>query len=202
MARKLKWRHDLHVITKKVRSSRIETWTRIDIEDLFDVSRPSAQRIMRAIGGIEPLGTLHTISRPSLLAYLESLLQADDLELAHRERVSNFAPPPRRKIISVSVPPELRSIMVNELPPEIHIGVGRVEVTGKNIEQIVERLVLLGLALQNDLPTAVDMLSPPKLVPNPVDAELRSMFDDLRAREAEHTATLTEARDSVCTAVA
>jgi hypothetical protein len=202
MARKLKWRHDLHRITETVRRSKTETWTRIDLEDLFGVSRASAQSIMRAIGGIEPLGTLHTISRPSLLSYLEGLIQAEDIELAHRNRVQNFDPPPARKIISVSVPPELRSIMVSELPPEIYIGVGRVEVIGKNVEEIVERLVLLGLALQNDLPTAVDMLSPPKRSNNSVDADLRSLFDDLRAREAAHEAALAQATDSVGTPAA
>jgi hypothetical protein len=183
VARKIKWRHDLHSILEQVRRSRTESWTRVDIEQLFNVSRASAQSIVRAVGDVTVLGTLHTISRTSLLGYLESLIQSDNIELSHRERVMNVDPAPRRKAITVSVPAEMRSIMVRDLPPEVHLEAGRIEVTGTTVEQIVERLVLLGLALQNDLPTATDMLVPPKAAPAATDSDLRRLLLDLRARE-------------------
>jgi hypothetical protein len=154
---------------------------------------------MRAIGSIDVLGTLHTVSRTSLLTYLEGMILADNLELSHRERVNNFDPAPRRKAITVSVPPEMRSVMVSDLPPEVHLGPGRVEVSGDTVVQIVERLVLLGLALQNDLPTATVMLVPPSPSSSGFNDELKALFQDLRAREIERAATVAHAKSSVCT---
>ncbi|MBW4038797.1 MAG: hypothetical protein HIU91_07955 [Acidobacteria bacterium] len=201
MARKIKWRHDLHSMTERVRRSKTECWTRSDIEDLFNVKRASAQTIMRAIGSIDVLGTLHTVSRTSLLSYLEGMILADNLELSHRERVHNFNPAPRRKAITVSVPPEMRSVMVRDLPPEVHLGPGRVEVSGDTVVQIVERLVLLGLALQNDLGTAADIMMPPSPSSSGFNDELKALFQDLRAREIERAATAVQAKSSVCTAL-
>ena len=52
MPRPVKWSRDLHTIRERATRSRTETWSRQDIEQLFNVGRASAQFLLRAIGGV------------------------------------------------------------------------------------------------------------------------------------------------------
>jgi hypothetical protein len=154
---------------------------------------------MRAIGDVYDIGGKHFVSRASLLTYIEAVIKADDPALAHRARLDVSHAKPRPRPIGQEIPKELRSVMVRDLPTDITLEPGRLEIRGPNAERIVEMLVLLAQALQNDLHTATQLLDPPRIQLEHVDLELRAMFAELRAKENEHQ--LAKARSSVCTAV-
>lgn len=183
MARTMKWRNQIYEIAARVRNSRTETWTRTDLERVFDLKRASVQTLMKAIGGVEDLGGKHVVSRDSLLSYLDALIKADDAGQEHRTRVAEAQPVPRPRTLERAVPEDLRSIMVRDLPPEITIEPGRIEIRGANAEAILESLVVLGMALQNDLDTAARILASPRPQPDPMDDELRRMFAGLREKK-------------------
>ncbi|RZU29056.1 hypothetical protein [Edaphobacter modestus] len=201
MPRKIKWRHDIHTILSTVRNSKIETWTRANVEWAFCVSRGSAQTIVKAVGDVQDLGGKHVVSRSSLLAYLEAMINADDLHLAHKTRLDTYEPVPKVKGLQIKVPDDLRTIMVRDLPPEVTLEPGRIEILGANSEMLVERLLLLAMALQNDLETAAQRMDPPRRHSERIDDELRAMFQDLAERE-QRAAVSNGApyRSSVCTA--
>ncbi|WP_035352997.1 hypothetical protein [Edaphobacter aggregans] len=192
MARKLKWRHDLHNIMKHVENSKTETWRRVDLEIAFNVSRPAAQRIMRAIGNIDNIGGTHAISRDSVITYLEHLIEAEDPTKAHLWRLQNLEPAPRHRKIQGAVPNDLHSVMVSSLPPNIVLKRGGIEVTGNDFKHVMENLLILARVLQNDTETAAQLIDPPKNRTPSIDYELMTMFNDLRAREAAYQAAQTE----------
>lgn len=187
MSRKLKWRHDLHLIFQRAKNSKTETWKRTDIEDLFNVSRPSAQTIMRAIGEIDNIGGVYTLPRAALLTYLERMIEADDPGAEHNQLIATSSPVPRPRRLRVSMPDDLRSVMVGDLPSGITIDQGRIEVVGSNTEEVLERLYILAQALQNDLDTAARIIDPPPIHAPELDEDLKALFADLRAREAERS---------------
>jgi hypothetical protein len=94
MGRPVKWSRDLHAIRERATSSRTETYGRSDIERLFDVSRVSAQSLMKAIGEVQPVGSAHFIERTSLLAFLDAMINAPSVDEAFRQRVFDAAPAP------------------------------------------------------------------------------------------------------------
>jgi hypothetical protein len=50
--RPAKWSCDLHPIPERATHSKTETWSRKDIERMFDIGRATAQTLMKAIGEI------------------------------------------------------------------------------------------------------------------------------------------------------
>jgi hypothetical protein len=190
LARQVKWRHHVHSIASTVQNSKIEAWTRVDLERVFCVSRASAQTIMRAVGEVQDIGGgKHIVDRTSLLSYLEAMIGADDLRSAHKARLEVSEPVPKVRAITKKIPDDLKTIMVKDLPAEITLEPGRIEIRGENSEVLVERLWSLAMALQNDLNTAAQMLDQPRQEFQPVDDELRSMFQDLREQETRWAAS-------------
>lgn len=183
MARPLKWRAHIYQIAASVRNAKTETWDRKDIQHVFNVGRVSSQTLMKAIGDIDDIGGKHVVSRTSLLAYLSSLIEADDLGQVHRTRVVEAEPVPRPRYLK-AIPEDMRSIMVRDLPPEITLEPGRIEIRGSDAVSLMERLCLLAQAMENDLDSATFKLNPPPPNHEQLDDDLRQMFAELREMEA------------------
>ena len=94
MARPVKWITRLHEIQQQVLNSKIETWDRQAIENLFDVRRVTAQSLMRAIGELSNVAGAHLTSRASLLDFVDYVLAADDMDLVVRTRIDAAAAAP------------------------------------------------------------------------------------------------------------
>ena len=184
MARTLSWRHRLPEIKQRVRNSVTETWTRKNLEAVFEVKRAAAQLLMKAIGEVQNIGGTYLVDRVSLLRFLESLEQADNPETARRERLLLSEPVPHPHHLKFTLPEDLRSVMLRDLPQEIVLTEGRLEITGRDATEVLERLLLLSRALQNDLDTVFDALNPAPMPPRVEDDELRELFVELRRREA------------------
>jgi hypothetical protein len=160
MARPVKWSRDLHPIRERAANSRTETWSRKDIERLFDIGRASAQSLMKAIGEVQAVGGAHFVERASLLSFLDSMLQADSVEEALRLRMIDADPPPAPKPLRIALPPNLRNVMVRDLPDSIKILPGRLEINAADALGMLESLALLAQALQNDLNSAQAIWDP------------------------------------------
>jgi hypothetical protein len=79
--------------------------------------------------------------------------------------------------------------MAADLPANIEFVPGRLSISGRGSEEIIEALYLLAQALQNDLRTIQGLLDPLPERPQVADNELRKLFADLEMREAHTTKT-------------
>ena len=186
MPRPVKWARELHQLRERAIGSRTETWSRQDIERLFAISRPSAQNLMKAIGGIQTVGAAHFVDRSSLLAFLDEMIVAESVEAAVQKRLIEADPAPRPKALRVSLPDDLRHAMLPDLTPNVTLTPGRIEITADSATAMVESLFTLALIMQNDLDRWSDLIDPPKPV-EVQDEELRAFLTGLRDRSASLT---------------
>ena len=182
MPRPVKWSRDLHPIRERAKRSRTETWSRKDIQILFDVGSSSAQNLMKAIGEVQAVGGTHFVERASLLAFLDEMVVANSVEAALRNRLLQAEAPPAPQPLLVTLPPDLRNVMVRDLPDSIRLSAGRLEIHAPDTEAILEGLALLARALQNDLAGAQAVWDPaPSVNRTPEDAELYALLAGLRS---------------------
>lgn len=184
MARPVKWSRDVHPIRERAVRSRTETWSRQDIERLFEISRASAQNLMKAIGEVQAVGGTHFVDRASLLNFLDQMIAADSVDQALRSKYDTAEPVARARTLHLSLPKDLRRVTLKDLPLSITLGPGELRVTGANAEQVIEGLLVLAQVMQNDLNSVRSKLDPPA---NPMDGELRDLFATMRehARNAD-----------------
>jgi hypothetical protein len=151
MARPVKWSRDVHPIRERTLRSKTETWSRQDIEQLFGISRPSAQSLMKAIGEVQVVGGTHFVDRTSLLAFLDDMIRAESVEEGLRMRLEQAVPVARPKTLRVSLPADLRHARMEDLPGSIRLAPGRLEIEADSAEAMCEALMLLATVMQNDL---------------------------------------------------
>lgn len=185
MSKTISWSYRLHEIRERVERSKIQTWSRRDIEDLFEIKRASAQSLMKAIGGIQNIGGTHLVDRDNLLEFLSRSIESDDLSGVVQRRRLEAGPAPKTRPLAISLPAELRSVMAADLPAQIQLEAGRLTITGADSEEILETLCLLAQAMQNDLGTIQSLLDPLPVPPPVEDDDLRQLFHDLAKREMQ-----------------
>lgn len=181
MPRPVKWSRDLHPIWGRAKRSRTETWSRKDIQNLFNIGPTSAQNLMKAIGEVQAVGGAHFVERSSLLAFLDEMVQAESVDVALRDRLRKADAPPTPRPLLVALPPDLRNVMVRDLPDTIRLTHGRLEIEAQDSEAMLESLALLARALQNDLAGAQAIWDPAP--PNNFDdhKEIHALLASLRA---------------------
>lgn len=183
MARPIKWSRDLHPIRERADRSRTETWSRQDIERLFDIGRASAQSLMKAIGDVQTVGGTHFIDRGSLLAFLDEMVAADSVEAGMQARLLEADAPPKPKTLRVALPADLRNIMLRDLPDNIRLSTGRLEIDAPTAVAMLESLALLAQAMGNDLDQIGNVIEPPR-TPRVGDDELRGLLAGLQHRKS------------------
>ena len=187
LAKTISWSDRAYSIRERVSRSSLQTWRRRDIEDLFEVKRASAQNLMRLVGNVQSIGSTHFLDRSALLLFLDEVVAADRVSEAVAKRLVVTEPTPSRrsrKMLRFALPRDLRSVMVKDLPRNIEVSAGSLRIRGADAMEIVRSLHLVAQALQNDLETMQSLLDPPVPQPQVDDAEIRSMFERLRADEA------------------
>jgi hypothetical protein len=177
VARPLKWACDLHLLREKATRSRIETWSRQDVERLFGVGRASAQSLMKAIGEVQAVAGAHFVDRAALVAFLAEMIAAPSVEEAMRGRLAGAEPVPRPKILRVALPADLRHAMLPDLPPNVSVAPGRIEVRAETAEAMVEGLVALAMVMQNDLERFREAIEPSQCGPRASDDNLRELLE-------------------------
>lgn len=186
MARPVKWSRDLHPLRERAARARTETWSRVDIEQLFGVGRASAQSLMKAIGQVQTVGGAHFVERPALLTFLDVMIAAPTVGEALHRRMEEAPPPPKLKTLRVSLPADLRRAMLPDLPAHVLLAPGRLEITAPTVVGMLESLLALAMVMQNDLDRFRAIVEPPDLPAVP-DGELQAMCGRLRE---SHTAEL------------
>lgn len=176
MPKPISWSYRLHEIRERVARSRVQSWSRRDIENLFEVKRAAAQGLMKTVGGVQVIGGTHFVDRDALLAFLERSIASDNLSETVQQQKLEAGPAPRPRRVVFSLPPELRTVMAADLPETIRLEPGRLTVEGADGLAIIEQLYLLAQALQNDLDSVQQQLDPPPVRPDVEDEELRAMF--------------------------
>jgi hypothetical protein len=188
VAKTISWSDRAYSIRERVSRSSLQTWRRRDIEDLFEVKRASAQNLMRLIGNVQSIGSTHFLDRSALLLFLDEVVAAERVSEAVAKRLDVTEPTPsrrsRKKLLRFALPRDLRSVMAKDLPSNIEVSAGSLRIRGADAMEIVRSLHLVAQALQNDLDTMQSLLDPPVPQPQVDDSEIRSMFERLRADEA------------------
>ena len=182
MPRPVKWSRDLHPIRERATRSKTETWSRQDIERLFDVGRATAQTLMKAIGEVQSVGAAHFVERSSLLSFLDEMIVAPSVEDALRKRVVETDTPPSPKTLRVALPHDLRNVMMRDLPENIRLSAGRLEITADSAVAMLECLALLAQAMQNDLEQVRFALEPPASPPVTANEDIQCFLQRLRTR--------------------
>lgn len=181
MPKPISWSYRIHEIRDRVNHSKLQSWSRRELEELFDVRRASAQSLMKAIGGIQNIGGTHLVDRDALIEFLDRSLHTDNLsETVQKSRLEAGPAPKNPQKLTFSLPPELRTVMAGDLPERIRLEPGKLTITGVNALEIVESLYLLAQAMQNDLDSIEQMLDPAPLPPAVADDDLRNMFKNLK----------------------
>jgi len=183
MPKPISWSYRMHEIRERVARSKLQSWSRRDLENLFELKRASAQSLMKAIGGIQNIGGTHLIDRDTLLDFLERSIASEDLSVTVQQSKLESGPAPKPKRLTFSLPPELRSVMAADLPEAIRLEPGCLTITGCDSVAVIESLYLLAQAMQNDLDTVQQLLDPPPARPQVDDEELRNLF---RSWEGKH----------------
>jgi hypothetical protein len=187
LARPLIWYSNIATIKADAEKSPIETWDRRSIEALFgNVSRATAQQIMKAIGGIENVHRVYTVSRASLLGYLERMYQAEDPHIEHNRKIEGHEAIPRAEKVTVPIPDRMKAVMVRDLPDGIVLEPGHLAFNGDCYQQVLELVGAFLMACKNDPDTVIALLNQPSKSSERVDDELRSLFAGLREREQSH----------------
>ncbi len=181
MPRPVKWALDLHLLRERTASSRIETWSRQDLEHLFSVGRATAQTLMKAIGNIQLIGATHFIDRPSLIDFLDAMMAAPSVEEGLRDRLAEAEPAPARKRMKVSLPQDLRHAMLPDLPSNITLSAGLLEIRSQTAVGMLESLLALAMIMQNDLDRFQALIEPTRTSPVE-DADLLRWIERMRER--------------------
>jgi hypothetical protein len=189
MARPVKWSRDAHAIRDRAQSSRTETWSRRNIEQLFGVGRATAQSLMKLIGQVQPVGGAHFIERTSLLGFLDAVLGAESVEAGLKQREGAALPVPATRTLKVSLPRDLRAAMLEDLPPNVHLEPGRLSIEAPTAEAMVESLVALAMVMQNDLERWRLVVEPPQIRNEQEDEDLRVFLGQLRNGEISYAKT-------------
>jgi hypothetical protein len=148
-----------------LKKSSADELDRTAIEMLFEIQRRTALLLMDQVGVIKH-GLRHSVSRTSLLSWVEQIVASEGQELERRQRVSaqisedlaerratrqalDEAGKPAR---SFAITREILSASVDSLPPGIEITPGRIVVSFNptDPDTACRLLYQLGLALSND----------------------------------------------------
>lgn len=180
MPRPIKWSRDVHAIRERAGRSKTETWSRQDLERLFEVGRASAQTLMKAVGEVQTVGGAHFVDRAYLLDFLDEMVAADLVEEALSRRLERATPILRPAPLRIPLPQDLRRVTLSDLPPTVEVRQGEIRITGANAEKVVEGLLIVAQVLKNDLDSLRALLDPP---PNSaqIDEGLRQMLSILRS---------------------
>ena len=125
--------------------------TRLDLEQLFGVSRARAATLMRAFGA-ERTGSIRTLPRPALLRQLRQIQQSGTFrdEAARCDQLLSALRQARRTGIRVPVPSDALHGRLANLPPGVSVHRYRIEVRVTSATDAVAKLFALAQALTHD----------------------------------------------------
>lgn len=182
MPRPVSWLPRLHEIVRHVAKSPRSHYDRKDLETLFELQPRAAQKLLELLPTLQ-LGTSRLVDRELLLGFLNRIRQADDTNALFEEIRAEKATVSRRKPRTL-VRRDDTLVSLASLPESIGLSRGRLEVSFRSTEQLVESLYALARLLEADGEQFAQAFEPevPAAEAECID-EVREMFEELRASE-------------------
>jgi hypothetical protein len=146
MARPHTWLPRLPEIIKAVEISARTHYDRSDIERLFDIQRRAAQKVQNILPCVK-IGASRLVEREALLNFLQSLRETGNatqlVAKFRQEKVKDSKRVPRTLIRK-----DVAIVHLDSLPDNIDLSRGRLQVTFRSTEHMVESLYQLALILE------------------------------------------------------
>jgi hypothetical protein len=153
------WIQRLPEILAAVKQLSLKELDREQIIGLFHVRRRAALLLMKQLDPKMVRGSWR-IERSRLKAWLEEQMRDSQRELDRRDRMTRALiaadislPRPPGAFLSVPATQEMRNKAIQGLPPGVLLGVGRpsrLEVRFQTLEELAEKLLQVGLALDRN----------------------------------------------------
>jgi hypothetical protein len=154
---------------------------REQIMRLFRIKRRASLLLMKQLEPKMVRGSWR-IDRSRLTAWLEEKMHDSDRELERQKRLTRALitadislPRPKGAFLSVAATQEMRSQAVQGLPPGVSIGCGRpsrLEVEFETLEELAEKLIQAGLALDRNFDHYASLLETGATTSAPTQEEL------------------------------
>jgi hypothetical protein len=178
------WIHRIPEMIEILALADVERVDRQMAEHLFDLRRTAAKALLRRLGA-ELYGHSLVISRGLLMARLRETQENPDWnwEAQRRRAMQNRIETtriesPRRSVVALAgeFQKSLDGISVPGLPATIELQPGKVSIQCRNMEDLLEQLVLLVKVLDNDYDTMRHHIEPP-IPRRPVASERGALAD-------------------------
>ena len=109
MGRPVQWLRELHRLQAEAARSRVETFARRDIEQLFGVGRVQAQALIKAIGGLQAVAGAHFLERSGPAGLPRRAAPGTRPGQVLQARLEQAQPAPRPKPLRIRLPGSLRT---------------------------------------------------------------------------------------------
>jgi hypothetical protein len=151
------WIHRIPEMLKALERVVADRLDRQAIEKLFDLRKTAAFHLLRRLGA-ERCGHSLVISRACLLARLRELQEHPDWRWERERRtriracIDELNPSPRRSLVPIgaALQQQLEHIAIAGLPDTIQFAPGSLTIRCRDMEHLVEQLVLAAKALDTD----------------------------------------------------
>jgi hypothetical protein len=150
----------IHRIPEMIEALELNGADRIDrqtVEDLFNLRKTAAFHLLRRLGA-ERCGHSLVIARTRLMARLRELQEHPEWRWERerrgsiRARIDDLRPASRRSLVptGTTLQKQIDQIAITGLPDTIQFAPGSLSICCRNMEHLVEQLVLVAKALDTD----------------------------------------------------
>jgi hypothetical protein len=161
----------IHRIPEMIETLALADRERIDrqtVERLFDLRKTAAFQLLRRMGA-EPVGHSLAISRTLLMARLREAHEHPhwhwerERRIRIRERIDQLRPANRKSIVPVTrdLRERIEVLVIGGLPESIRFDPGCLTITCRDLEHLVEQLVLVARSLDTDYATLKQRIEQP-----------------------------------------
>ena len=158
MARKTEWIHRIPAAVIVLRGSSAPFVDRSDVEQLLQVSRRGAVRILHQLGASE-FGKNLVIDREQLVSRLLAVQSGEEVQYERRrferleQELTKAARDFRARHVAVPASPAVEDTTMRSLSPSVRLRPGRLEIDFRSPEELLAHLYELSQAVVNDYPT-------------------------------------------------
>jgi hypothetical protein len=184
MARPITWLSRAREIRLSVAASVRSHYTRRELETIFQVQQSAAARLMEVLPTMR-VGTGFLVEREAVLAFLDKVLQVEDVNALMVQLRAEKGAPVRRKMRSL-VRRDLAPVGLTGLPETVKLERGRVELQFTTLDELVTDLFMLARMLDDDLEEFARVYEPVRPVTADNDKqEIQQLFKALETEEAQ-----------------
>ena len=180
MARTCSWLQRLPEIRRRVAENVRSHYTREDLQELFEVQRSPAGRLLEALPTVT-VNSSHLVESGALLKFLDRVKETDDVSALLNTMRNERRAPSRRKLRSL-VRRTYAPVGFEGLPDNLELRPGYMGIQYETIDQLVETQLLVAKLLSDELDEFSRRYEPkPPQQEDEDAAEVRRLFASLPA---------------------